>query len=331
MVSVQSHEYRMSDKRQLSKQISPEFVRRRGQHLERLHPLEDLVRELSPLPVSYDVGRGQPPYFTEFTYSEMLGAFFVNPQSSEMAYRVVQEACDRGRQGFDAAAAVLARAGDKYTLDGAPAGPLPKQVAFIPGSNCFQEMASKEVLMRLAHEQPDLIFKPHPMTSDGTLRQLGMLVGYQRIAKPLESGWAYLLAAEEVWATTCTEMGLYAALLGKKVRNCGHVRHEAFGAFAPFYRLIWNKDVRQAADALRLALNSYGSGFIHPDDPDVEGKMRSALDLAMELRQPFKPLALEYEPAEYAAMARGRQDALRASGPQGRGDHPVAPAAQPDR
>jgi len=324
VVRIRSHLTKMSDKQALAANISPEFVRRRGAHLERLHALEDMVRELCPLPVSYDVGRGQPPYFTEFTYSEMLGQLFLNPQSSEVSHRMVAEAFARGRVGaFDAVEAILSRAGDKYTLDGAPAGPLPKRVVFLPGTNCFNEMASKEAITRVAHEFPDAIFKPHPMTAEPTLRQLGMQVGYDRLAGPMESGWAYLMAADEVWATTCTEMGLYATLLGKRLRSVGNVRFEAHGAFAPFYHLIRGKEPGAAAADLRQALNSYGSGFIHPDDPDAEGKVRAAIDLALELRQPFKPLAYEYDPGEYTTMTRG-QNALRPSGPEGRRDPQVA-------
>jgi hypothetical protein len=327
VVIIDSHKRRMGETDEMSRRITPEFVKRRGEHLKLLEPLETLLRELSPLPNSYDVARSQPPYFEEFTYTEMLGCLFTSPQSSEIAFRVVHEAAHASQQpGFDAVAAVLRRVQmDKYTLE-APAGPLPTRVAFLPGSNVFANAVSRELLVAAIHRYPDMLLKPHPMTHEETLRQLGSIAGYRRILSPMASGWAYLQAADHVHVTTATEMGLYAVLLGKRVHNLSNIRYEATGVFAPFYNLIWDLDPDEAGRMLRRALNSQLSGFVHPEDPQVSEKLKAAFDAAMRLREPWKKMAHEYDNAEYAAMVsgmRGKQDAVRPSGPPERRDPQV--------
>jgi hypothetical protein len=310
MVTISSHDRRMGEDDAMSAKITPEFVKRRAAHLKLLAPLEDLVRELAPLPVSYDVTRMQPPPFGEFTYTEMLGAFYVCPQSSEIAARVVQAAVDEPfveeLERFDAAAAVLDRAQhDKYRLEDVKGSQFVRRVMFAPGSNNFSEMVSKEKLVWAMERYPDMMVKPHPMTNEGTLRQLGMLIGYHRIIDPMESGWHYLVRAEDVHVTTATEMGLYATLLNKRIHNMSAIKHEAKGVYAPFYRLLWDLPAGEANATLRLALNSASCGFVHPADPCVREKLTRAFELAMKLREPFKPLCHEYDSGEYALMLRG--------------------------
>lgn len=329
MVRIGLHYRRMGEDDELSRRITPEFVKRRGAHLKLLEPLEDLVREISPLAISYDVTRAQPPWFQEFTYTEMLGCFYVAPQSSELAARVVQAAYDSDTcvpdagGGFDAVAAIMARPQmDKYALS-ATKGPLPERVVFLPGTNLFDSAVSRELLVAAMTRYPDLHIKPHPMTNERTLRTLGRLFDYERVLEPMASGWDYLQAARHVYVTTATEMGLYAVLLGKRVHNISQIKAEARGAYAPFYRLLWDLDPDEARAALVRALNAPAGGFVHPADPDLRAKLTAAFGLAMALRAPFRPLVHEYDPEQYAAMLRGApnaapmrtsDDAVRAGG-----------------
>lgn len=306
MVTTPSHQLRLTDRDVQDRKITPEFAALRGTHLDRLAPLEELVRELAPLPVSYDVTRLQLPFFQEFTYTEMLGGLYVAPQSSELAARMAAAAAtDFAQHSFDAADAVLAAAGDKYRLG--DIGDLkPSKVAFLPGSNIFAEAVSREALTRLMHEDPEVVIKPHPMTGLDLVRHLGRSFGYHRILEPLVSGWACLQAADAVYVTTTTEMGLYAALRSTPIANLSAFPAEARGVYNPFYRLLWRESPIGRLRRLRQVLSSPLSGFVHPDDPDPRGRLEAYFAAAMAARELMRPLVHEIDPAAWSAAIAPR-------------------------
>lgn len=277
------------------KKIGPEFAAMRGAHLTQLRPVEEIVRAAAPLPASYDVNRSQPPYFSEFTYTEFLGSgLLVSPMSAEVSARLVQKALDSSNQGFDAASAILAQRHqrgtlDKYKLNEGPT-PTAKAVAFLPGSNIFRDMVSFEALSRAMHDDDELVIKPHPFSDDGLIGHLCQSFGHHRVVQPNTSGDAYLMAAERVYACTTTEMGLYAVLMGKPVFNVGNFFHEGRAAYSAFYRPLWGKSPTDAKALLTHALNSPFSGFMHKDDPDLEDRAATYFGAAMDFRAHFKPM-----------------------------------------
>lgn len=293
---------RLADAAAQNHKIGPEFAAMRGSHLADLSPVEAVVREAAPLPISYDVNRLQQPYFSEFTYTEMIGAgLLVSPMSVEVSARLVQAALDRPEQGFDAAASVLDRveAGgslDKYKLS-ADEAPKAKAVAFLPGSNIFHDMVSREALSRAMHEDDDLVIKPHPMTDGKIIGELCGMFGCHRVLEPRISGHACLMAAERVYALSTTEMGLYAVLMGKPVTNIGNFWNEGRGAYSAFYRPLWGKSPADAKAILTKALNSPFSGLMHKDDPDLSERASTFFQAAMDIRALMKPLMVFTPPA----------------------------------
>ena len=278
-----------------TKKIGREFAAMRGDHLAYLKPVEAVIRAAAPLPASYDVNRHQPPFFSEFTYTELLGAgLLVSPMSAEASARLVQIALDRPDEGFDAASAILAQRKergtlDKYKLD-ASAAPMAKAVAFLPGTNIFRDMVSFEALSRAMWDDGELVIKPHPFSDDGLVAHLCQTFGYSRVVDPRASGDACLIAAERVYACTTTEMGLYAALMGKPIFNVGNFWTEGRGAYSAFYRLLWGETTADAKAILTHVLNSPYSGFFHKDDPDLEGRAATYYGAAMDIRAMLKPL-----------------------------------------
>lgn len=295
MVEISSHRVSMADKAELSNRITPEMVKRRLAHLDKLHPLEAMVRRLSPLPISYDVTRLQPPYFFEFTYTEMLGGMLVSPQSIEAHARVVQRAA--GARADADVVALLAHT-DKYKPKSL-ATPV-ASVAFIPGSNIFADAVSRERLTHVMQSDPDAFIKPHPMTNEELLRDLGREFGYHRILDPDASGHALIDAAERIYSCQTSELGLYALLKGKRIVDITRLTYAPRCTYHGFYRLA-------DADALRAAINGPCSGFLHPDDPGVERKAQQFFETAMQVREELKPLVNEFGPSEWAQAINARQ------------------------
>jgi len=293
-----------------AKRLGP-MADRRGAHLDKLSVVEELLHTKSPLPCSFDVSRGQPPYFNEFTYTECLGMVLVQPQSCELGARLLAYAADAPQMigGFDVASVVASC--DKYRLDHIETDH--RNVVFPCGSNLFNICVSREAMDRAMHGDPALMIKLHPLTSPGLIEMLGNSYGYHRLIDPSASGWAVLEKAEKVYVTTTSEMGLYGFLLGKEVINVTSYSFEAQGTFNAIYRLMWGlrRDVAKAT--LMRVVNSPFSGVFHPDDPDLGEKMDLYFAKAMELRQPFKPLVYEYEPRAYTELVNHQ---LRARKPE---------------
>lgn len=302
MVSTPIHKELLVDDQ--SQKIGEEFANIRGKHLLELGNIEQMVRSMAPLPISYDVARLQPPYFSEFTYTEMLGNMYICPQSSEITARLVLESLkDESQYTFNVIDHIEAR--DKYELNEVD-GPTYKRVAFLPGSNIFNDAVSRDLLHRAMADFEDLVIKPHPLTNPDHIRWYSGTFGAHRILDPMESGWYYLKHAEEVFVTTTTEMGLYATLDAKPIHNVTRFEYEARGAYNAFYRPLWNVDTNEAQTLLRRSLNSPLSGFFHKCDPQLEMKIKKYYELAMLWREFYKPLVFEMTNIDWASTLVNR-------------------------
>lgn len=282
----------LSDTAIQHKKIGPTFAGMRGDHLDELSPVEAVIREAAPLPISYDVSRNQPLHFDQFSYTELMGVgLLVSPMSIEASARLVQLALDRPDEGFDAASAILGQRGtlDKYKLDVSET-PKAKAVAFLPGSNMLHDIVSKESLSRAMFEDDELVLKPHPMTTKEHVRELVELFGHHRVLLPNLSGHACLMTAERVYASTTTELGLYAVLMGKPIHNIGNFWLEGRGIYSAYYRLLWGKSPADAKAILSHVLNSPYAGFFHKDDPELEARAATFYAAAMDVRSSLKPL-----------------------------------------
>ena len=302
MVTIESQQKRLSDNETQNAKLTVDFAKLRSEHLKLLAPLEEEIRRQAPLPISYDIGRSQPPYFNEFTYTELLGGLYVSPQSCEAAARMVQEAVDC-QDPILADVMDFIPLRDKYKLDEKPLAS-PPNVVFLPGTNIFRIAVSKENLSRLMHEQEDIMLKLHPLTDEGLTRFLGMNFGYHRLIGGRVSGAAVLSASQRVWVTTSTEMGLYAMLEGKPVGNITNYAYEPRGSYNPFYRVLWNATNKRRA--IRQVLNSPLSGFFHPEDPHVREKIGKYFEHAMSWRAAYKPLVEEYSRMEWNQLMVNR-------------------------
>lgn len=279
----------------------------RRPHLSDLIPLEAIVREHCPLPVTYDVSKTQPPYFNEFTYGECLGGLMLAPQSCEIAARMTELAVndDAGHRQFDPLPVILERLATTSTLDKYQLNPVSRpevtDVAFVPGTNLFRDIVSREALTRAMFENDALIIKLHPLTHDQHIRELAGEFGYHRLIDPQESGWAYLSQATRIYATSTTEMGLYASLFNKPVHNISQFMKEHTGAFHQFFRHI-GPDPSTSTERLLRVLRSPFSGVFFPQDPNVEERISIYLRTVMEVRQAFKPLVYEMSPRQWASV-----------------------------
>ncbi|ATI16349.1 hypothetical protein HOS13_gp42 [Caulobacter phage Lullwater] len=278
-----SHEL-MGDKEIQTKKIG-DFADRRGSHLGELTKLEKIVRELAPLPVSYDVSRTQAPHFSEFTYTEFLGdGVLIQAQSSEASARQVALALDE-----EVEVEYFPKPRDKYTLN--PLDKAPKAVAFLPGTNLLKaEFISREALARAMFEDQELVIKPHPLTEAEQVKSFAREFGYHRVLSNEVSGVQALMGAERVYCSSSTELGLYAVEMKKPILNIGSFYAEHDGTYAAIYRLLWGQTKLEARDRLLRILNSVNGGFVHLGDQDPRSKVEAYFTNAMSIREQLRPL-----------------------------------------
>lgn len=253
--------------------------------------VEGLVRELAPFPCSYDVNPGQPTNFSEFTYTELLSGMWVSSQSLEINCRLMQLASEvESTEHIDLTQLVA----DKYKLDtdlGSWSGAT--NVCFLPGHNAL-DIASVEVTSRLAHEQPDVVFKPHPITNDDALSLVGTRFGWNRIVPKDVSGNALLANCENVYTTTASEMALSGTILGKRVHNVSNFFNEGSGIYHCISRILFPAhkiSVELAQRKLQNIFNCEWSGIVTHLHNDPEKRLRSYYTKVLELREMYRPIA----------------------------------------
>lgn len=298
MFLLESHSHLMSDIKHQKEKIS-DFAKHRKKSLhERLGPVEKLLRELSPLPVTYDIGRLQLPFFTEYTYNDSMDAIYISPQSTEVAAIMAERALDdETNPRFDFTASFEKGKSekdtyDKYNLvtDIFEPPQIRKKIVFPPGSNLFNKLVSKEILYRLMHEDPSVMIKPHPLSNNDLLRKLGRDFGYHRLIGPTASGYKLLENADFIWGTTASEMPIRAALLGIPVFNVGNFFEEQVGSHMPVNRLLWNQRGEEAKHRATRILSSPLSGFFFPEDPNLKENIKLYFTETLRVRERFKTL-----------------------------------------
>lgn len=250
---------------------------------------EQLVRELCPFPISYDVSQGQGLGFAEFTYTELLGGMWVATQSMEVNCRLLEAASEYNCTQCTLTDLVV----DKYDLVTDHKYQDIKKVCFLPGHNLL-EVASTELTCRLAHEDDDVYFKPHPITNDDALKMIASRVGWNKVIPREVSGNYLLKNCDEVYTTTASEMAISGTILGKRVYNVSNFFNEGSGAYLPISRILFKKhkvSVEAAQRALNNILNCPWSGIILPQHTDVESRLKQYYEKALEYRSLYRPLA----------------------------------------
>lgn len=252
---------------------------------------EELVRALSPYPISYDVSQGQGLGFSEFTYTELLGGLWVASQSLELNCKLLEEASLCEYNGSISELDYIVS--DKYDLVTDPKFQHIDKVCFLPGHNLL-EVASVEITSRLAHEDDEVYFKPHPITNNDALKIIATRVGWNKVIPKDISGNYLLKNCSEVYTTTASEMAISGTILGKCVYNVSNYFNEGSGAYLPISRVLFKKhktSVEAAQQALLNIINCPWSGIILPHHKDVENRLKQYYQKALEYRAKYKPIA----------------------------------------
>lgn len=262
--------------------------------LQNIIPLENYILQAAPLPITYDVNRPQYWYFNEYTYTEFMGGIAISPMNDEMACRNIINSM-KYQTTFDVEQIIYDRLEknktlDKYTLTELPSKKW-KHVIVLPGSNLLGSHISKEIISKLMWEYGDnIVLKPHPLTHEHDVTQMGKDFGRHRVISANISGWEVIKNADTVYTTSSTELAMYACLFGKKVKSIGNIFFERTGSYYPTFMHIVDATPKNARKKLLKILKSNSSGIVFAEDPTYEEKINNFFKETMKLRKKFKPI-----------------------------------------
>lgn len=250
---------------------------------------EELVRDLCPLPISYDVDSTQGLDFSEFSYTEYLGGLYLNTQNIEANTRIILEASQISAK-YNHIEQLLAYCSDKYELNTDTKDAKVPHLAFMTGHNMF-DLISREIVARIAFEQPDFMIKLHPLTNDEYASKVGAALGWDKVISPNFSGVSLLKNCDTAYVHTATELTSMAVLLDKKIVNISNFFMESMGIYYPINTLLFKST--KPKDILNNIIDCEFSGIIMPymSDSEIETRVKAYYDKAMQYREILRPRA----------------------------------------
>lgn len=259
---------------------------------------EDLVRSLSPWPITYDVGSVQGTNFSEFTYTEFAGGgIWVTTQSREVNCRLIDFASkiDSGKEGEELFKKFVSSFSDKYELEELDDKYKDiKSAVFLPGHNLL-DLVDTTALDKLLFEEDDVKIKPHPLTHNDALKMVSKKCGWQKVLPKNVSGAKLLEQCDTVYSTTASEMIITGAALNKTVHDLSLWTASGAGVYQPFHRIITYLQKREGKEAAKKAIANIlacpWSGVVFEFMPDYEERLKLYFDKALEIRELYRPLS----------------------------------------
>lgn len=206
--------------------------------------------------IYYDGGRD----FKSITFTEIFShGLLISPCNDDMRYSMTLHALSDDDPAVPAERILGWGRIDKYQLrKRLSRKPVPAAV-FLPGTNLLSDKVNWAQVQAAVDE--GALVKMHPITSAGWERRLKREFGSRLVSKG-ESGFDLLSAAERVYTTSNSEMGLLAILMDKPV----NLVEAGVTSKRPIYRQLYEAVLPQdnPKAALEKVLGSRHAGFYWP-------------------------------------------------------------------
>lgn len=284
----------------------------RNARMNAIATIENKIKQFAPLPVCIDIVSPEPPYFEYFTYCDLLGGVLLQAGSAEITARIIHDNV-LGDTTTPVATFQSEWAWDKYALQDAPNVKFDK-IAFLPGSNLLH-VIDQGALARLSDN--DWYVKPHPITSEQTLLDLGRQFGYRRIFSNVVSGHALFNNASAIATTQASEFFILAGLLRKPIVDLTKYEYSWLLAYQSF-GVVYSPDLDINQRNMTRALMHPESGWIHPSMSELEIDLRinNYFNKAMRLREPFKMVSTQRLIGKVNHLKHWEQPVVAKQGPR---------------
>jgi hypothetical protein len=264
-------------------------VAQRSKRNNFIEQIEQEIVDSAPLPCWYDVNTTQPINFREYTFTEYLTGVYVRTQNIEINCRILDSAA-RTFCEEDHISKVLESFEDKYELKSMGSDYWPERVAFLAGSN-YNVLMDQSLIAREMFEFPDMVLKPHPLTSSEDERNYRLDYGKTRVISKDISGYNLLLNCKMAYVTSATELGSMAALLDKDIVNISEFHIEGQVTYYPIMRILFRTPKEKRKEILNNIIGAKFSGLIFPWMEDREERLAATYEKSLEFRQLLSPIS----------------------------------------
>lgn len=259
-----------------------------------IEDIEESIIDKAPYPITYDVGATQKNNFSEFRYTEYLGGAYISTQSQEINMRLILEA---SKVKADKNYLELIDLDNKYAQDDIKVEDLPivpKKIAFLTGDNLI-DIVSKEKIARLSFYNDNFAVKFHPLTGEKTVEDFAKIIGWNKVIPPKASAKVFIDNAEDIYATTATELAAVAVIKNKNLHDVTDFFFQHMGTYIAINDLLFraeNKDKRY--QILNNIIGCPWSGVVMPFQEDWEERTELYFKKALEFREIYKPLSNQF-------------------------------------
>lgn len=263
---------------------------KRAKPFSEYETIERLIVKHATLPASADISPNHPPFFTEFTYTDLLGGMLIRSFSAEINHRIDSKRnLEKESYSKELLEAFNAGLTDKYSLKHEKTYDH-KRVVFLCGHNIFDRIIDSQKLFQIMDSDKSVMIKPHPITNDILLRNLGNNFGYGRIIDKDASGFGVMDGCDEVITPNTSELAIVSTLLGKKFTDITNYMQSWMGIASSISRFGYESKDR----VLKLLLGE-NSGFLHPSmsEEEIVSRINNYCALAMKERECFEMITAQ--------------------------------------
>jgi len=250
------------------------------EHLEFMNECEGFLEKNTFMPVTFDVGNCQDIYFSEYSYSDFSTGFWVRSLSGEFNSRYLMDLDKTSKTDYQIPFK------EKYELTDAHADEKgDKTIVFLCGTNLFDSV-SWELVDRVMYLDEKALIKPHPLTNDEGLKNLGNRYGWHRILGPKDSGYFWYNKSKNVYATANSELMVRSILDNKFIDSFTKIDRIHKASYFPFFTM---KAAGYTGCEIKSVILNENSGFVFPDQSDWKDRMMKYLEKSFKFREQFKP------------------------------------------
>lgn len=260
-----------------------------------LHDIEEVVINMAPKPISYDVSTVQKSNFSEYTYTGYMGGVLVQPQSTEISLRLIKEA---STVPADKDYLALVDMKDKYKQSTEANVDIDK-VMFLTGGNLFHTL-NIDYIQRILFYDESVMVKLHPITVQEDIELMGKIVGWDRIIPPEISAQMLLDKASCVYGTMASELMSFSVIRRINIKNISLFHNQSESIYYAILDLLFRESsVEKRYELLNNIIGCEFSGVIMPFHGNTEERLEKFYAKSIELRELFKPLSNQYITNKY--------------------------------
>jgi hypothetical protein len=250
-------------------------------YLEFQLKVEDFIESHSLLPVTFDVAQCQPPFFSEYTYTDYAGGVWIKSLSAEFNSRYLMTLPkDNTGQLIFREKYELSRFRDDKDLEEKDN----RTIIFLAGTNLFNQICW-ELVDRIIYFNDKALIKPHPLTNDEGLKKVGNRYGWHHLIGVQESGYYWFEKASKVYATSNSELFVRAMLTDKYADCINYLEKIPKSSYFSFF--ILNKEGYKANEIKSVILDE-ASGIVFPHQADWKERLLKYFEKSFEFRKQFQ-------------------------------------------